>query len=163
MANDIKCPNCGTIIDVENVLAADIEQKLQQQYQDKLKHSLVKVEEDKRKLEADQLQFEEKKKNENEIFTQKLHQEKQKLETEILKAYNALWDANLSGDMKTFGSFLDSHITLFGSAEGEIFRTRKEALKYFSATADQVTGKVELRNIPQKNTNVPVCFCKKWY
>ncbi len=83
MVNDIKCPNCGTIIDVENVLAADIEQKLQQQYQDKLQQSLTKVEEDKRKLLADQVLFEEKKKNENEIFTQKLQQEKQKLETEI--------------------------------------------------------------------------------
>ncbi len=83
MANDIKCPNCGTIIDVENVLAADIEQKLQQQYQDKLHQSLNKVEEEKRKLLADQVLFEEKKKNENEIFAQKLQQEKQKLETEI--------------------------------------------------------------------------------
>ena len=83
MANDIKCPNCGTVIDVENVLAADIEQKLQQQYQDKLQQSLHKVEEDKRKLLADQAVFEEKKKNENEIFAQKIQQEKQKLETEI--------------------------------------------------------------------------------
>ncbi len=83
MANDIKCPNCGTIIDVENVLAADIEQKLQHQYQDKLQQSLTKIEEEKRKLIADQAQFEEKKKNENEIFAQKLQQEKQKLETEI--------------------------------------------------------------------------------
>ncbi len=83
MTNDIKCPNCGTVFDVENVIAADIEQKLQQQYQDKLQQSLIKIEEDKRKLETDQLQFEEKKKNENEIFAQKLQQEKQKLETEI--------------------------------------------------------------------------------
>ena len=83
MANDIKCPNCGTLIDVENVLAADIELKLQQQYKDKLQQSLTKVEEDKKKLQADQFLFEEKKKNENEIFAQKLQQEKQKLETEI--------------------------------------------------------------------------------
>ena len=27
MANDIKCPNCGHVFDVENVLAADMEQK----------------------------------------------------------------------------------------------------------------------------------------
>ena len=83
MANEIKCPNCGNVFDVENVIAADIEQKLQKQYQDKLQLSLNKVEEDKRKLENDQLQFEEKKKKENEIFSQKLQQEKLKLETEI--------------------------------------------------------------------------------
>ena len=83
MATDIKCPNCGNVFDVENVLSTDIEQKYQQQYQDKLNQSLTKVEEDKRKLETEQQQFEEKKKRENEIFAQKLQQEKLKLETEI--------------------------------------------------------------------------------
>ena len=83
MANDIKCPNCGHKFNAENVLTADIEQKYQQQYQDKLKQSLGKVEEEKKKLEADQLLFEEKKKQENELFSQKLEKEKQKLATEI--------------------------------------------------------------------------------
>lgn len=83
MANDIKCPNCGHVFDVENVLAADIEIKYQQQYQQRLQQSLGKVEEDKRKLADEQQQFEEKKKKENEIFAQKLQQEKLKLETEI--------------------------------------------------------------------------------
>ena len=83
MANDIKCPNCGHVFDVENVLAADIEIRYQQQYQEKLTQSLGKVEEEKKKLEEDQLLFEEKKKRENEIFAQKLLQEKLKLETEI--------------------------------------------------------------------------------
>lgn len=83
MANDIKCPNCGHVFDVENVLAADIEQKFQQQYQEKLKESLVKVEEDKKKLETEQLLFEEKKKQENELFAQKLQKEKQKMEVEL--------------------------------------------------------------------------------
>lgn len=83
MANDIKCPNCGNVFDVENVLAADIEQKYNQQYQQKLTESLGKVEEEKKKLAAEQTSFEEKKKRENEIFTQKLQQEKQKMETEI--------------------------------------------------------------------------------
>jgi len=83
MANNIKCPSCGNVFDVENVLAADIELKFQQQYQLKLKESLVKVDEEKKKLENDLQLFEEKKKKENEIFAQKLQQEKLRLETEI--------------------------------------------------------------------------------
>jgi hypothetical protein len=83
MANDIKCPNCGHVFDAGDVLAADIEQKYQQQYQDKLKQSLSKVEEEKKKLEADQQLFEEKKKQENELFAQKLEKEKQKLAGEL--------------------------------------------------------------------------------
>ncbi|MEJ7587363.1 MAG: DUF2130 domain-containing protein [Ferruginibacter sp.] len=83
MPKDIKCPNCGHVFDVENVLAADIEIRYQQQYQDKLNQSLGQVEEDKRKLGEEQHEFEEKKKRANETFAQKLQQEKLKLEAGI--------------------------------------------------------------------------------
>lgn len=83
MPNNIKCPNCGHVFDVENVLAADIELKYQQQYQQRLQQSLTKVEADKKNLAEEQLQFEEKKKRENEIFAQKLQQEKLRIETEL--------------------------------------------------------------------------------
>ena len=62
MTNNIKCPNCGNVFDVENVLSADLEKKFQLAYQEKLNDSLIKVEEDKKTLEAEQLKFEEKKK-----------------------------------------------------------------------------------------------------
>ncbi len=83
MTNNIECPNCGNVFDVENVLAADIEKKLQHQYQDKLKESLYKVEESEKKLEAERMLFEEKKKNENEIFLKKMQQEKLKIEKDV--------------------------------------------------------------------------------
>ncbi len=83
MANDIKCPKCGTIIDVENVLAADIETKYQQQYQQKLQNSLGDMAQEKDKLQQAILQFEEKKKNENEIFLEKLKLEKIKIEADL--------------------------------------------------------------------------------
>ena len=83
MTNNIKCPDCGHVFDVENALAADIEKKLQNQYQQKLKESLIKVEEGEKKLEAERILFEEKKKKENEIFIQKLQQEKVKMEAEL--------------------------------------------------------------------------------
>ena len=83
MPTNIKCPNCGTRFDAENVIAADVEQKLQQQYQQKLQQSLDKVEQDKMQLQEAQQKFEEARKNANEIFAQKIQQEKQKLETEV--------------------------------------------------------------------------------
>ena len=83
MANHIKCPNCGSPVDVENVIAAELEQKYQLQYQDKLNQSLGKMEEERKRLENDQQLFEEKKKKENEIFSQKLQQEKLKMEAEL--------------------------------------------------------------------------------
>lgn len=83
MTNNIKCPKCGNVFDVENVIAADLEKKYQDEFQHKLKESLGKVEEDKKKLQQEQQLFEEKKKRENEIFAQKLQQEKLKMETEL--------------------------------------------------------------------------------
>ena len=83
MPNDIKCPNCGHHFDVENVIAAEIEQKFHQQFQEKLQQSLNAIEQDKNKLLAEQQKFEEAKKNENELFAQRLQKEKLKLETEL--------------------------------------------------------------------------------
>ncbi|MGZ3838892.1 MAG: DUF2130 domain-containing protein [Flavisolibacter sp.] len=82
-ANNIKCPNCGTEFDVQDVLAADAEQKIRLQYEKQLQQSLSQIQADKRKLEEDQRVFEDKRKKENELFQQKLQQEKQKMETEL--------------------------------------------------------------------------------
>lgn len=83
MPTSIKCPNCGTRFDAENVIAADVEQKLQQEYQQKLQQSLDRVEADKKQLQDAQQKFEEARKNANEIFAQKMQQEKLKMETEL--------------------------------------------------------------------------------
>ena len=83
MAAEIKCPNCGQEIDLENVMSAELEQKYQKEYEIKLNTSLQAVEVEKEKLLEDQKVFEEKKKKENEIFIQKLAQEKQKITLEL--------------------------------------------------------------------------------
>jgi signal transduction histidine kinase len=68
-----------------------------------------------------------------------------KLETEILIVYYAYWDAYLKGDMKTFASFLDDNVTVYGTAAGEVFTNKKEAVKFYTMTADQMTGKADFR------------------
>lgn len=83
MPTNIKCPNCATVFDVENVLSADVEQKLKQQYEKQLQESLSRINEEKKKLEDDLKAFDEKKKKENELFQQRLQQEKIKLESDI--------------------------------------------------------------------------------
>src|SRR5215204_5858907 len=69
-----------------------------------------------------------------------------KLEAEILKAYSEIWDAYLRGDMRTFASILDENCYIIGSAAGEVFSDKKAAVKYYKSTADQITGKAEIRN-----------------
>ena len=81
--SNIKCPKCDAVIDVENVLLADAELKIKLQYEKQLQQSLALVDAEKKKLEERERILEEKRKNENEIFQQKLQQEKLKLQTEI--------------------------------------------------------------------------------
>src|SRR5574339_1273405 len=69
-----------------------------------------------------------------------------KLEAEVLKFYKTYWDAYLSGDMKTFASMLDDELTVFGTAVSEVFNNKKEAVKFYHATADQLVGKAQFRN-----------------
>lgn len=69
-----------------------------------------------------------------------------KLEAEILTIYSSYWNAYLKGDMKTFASCLDESIIVYGTAVGEIFVNKKEAVKFYTNTADQMTGKAEFRN-----------------
>jgi hypothetical protein len=83
MSTHIKCPNCASDIDVQDVLSADAEQKIKQQYEKRLQASLAQVAGEKKKLEEEQRSFEEKRKRENELFAQKLAQEKLKMEAEM--------------------------------------------------------------------------------
>ena len=84
MATHIKCPNCQHAFDVEEVLSSDVEQKLKQEYNKKLQQSLSNIEAERQKLAAQQLEFEEKRKKQNEIFQERLQQEKLKMETQAL-------------------------------------------------------------------------------
>jgi hypothetical protein len=79
----IKCPNCGTQFDSEAAMAADLEQKLQLQYQQKMQQSQQQLESERQKIQEDIRLFEEKKKKENEIFLQRMAQEKQKITVEL--------------------------------------------------------------------------------
>ncbi|MFL5789717.1 MAG: DUF2130 domain-containing protein [Flavisolibacter sp.] len=83
MPTNIKCPNCATEFDVQDVLSADVEQKFRLEYENKLQQSFAQLNLEKKNLEDRQKQFEETRKKENEIFQQKLQQEKQKMESDI--------------------------------------------------------------------------------
>jgi signal transduction histidine kinase/ketosteroid isomerase-like protein len=67
-------------------------------------------------------------------------------ESEILQFHYANWEANLGGDMETFAACLDDDFSIFGSANGEVFYGKQEALAFYTATADQMKGKAQLRN-----------------
>ncbi|MBT8382573.1 MAG: nuclear transport factor 2 family protein [Ignavibacteria bacterium] len=69
-----------------------------------------------------------------------------KLEAEILEMYNKYWDAYLNGKMNIMSSLMDENCQVIGSGQGEVFKNKKDSVKYYTTTADQVAGKVEMRN-----------------
>lgn len=143
MPNDIKCPNCGHSFDVENVLAADIEKKYQQQYQAQLQQSLSKIEEDKKKLVTDQQQFEEKKKQENELFAQKLQKEKQKQEQEIQERLTK----SIASDYENKIKILQETST---STEEKLKEARKKELEFLQKEQQLKNKEEELEITLQK-------------
>ena len=69
-----------------------------------------------------------------------------KIEKEVLKSYNGFWECYLKGDIETMSSFMADEFNVIGSTIGELFENKKEVIKYYKSTADQIAGKVEFRN-----------------
>lgn len=67
-------------------------------------------------------------------------------EQEIRDAYLAFWEANLSADMEAFASCLVDDFSIFGTANGEEFFNKEEAVRFYTATSDQIQGSFQLRN-----------------
>lgn len=84
----IKCPNCGTSIDVQDILANQLENEIQQKYQTQLAEERKKYDTEFENLNKAKEQFELRKKQENEMFQERLDKqlkEDRKLLEEKLK------------------------------------------------------------------------------
>ena len=68
----IKCPTCNTSIDVQDILAHQLEEEIRQKYQNQLAIDKKKYDEEQARLQQDREAFEQKKKQENELFQQRL-------------------------------------------------------------------------------------------
>ena len=73
--NQIKCPNCGTSIDVQDILAHQLEDEIQQKYQNQLAEEKKKFDAEFEGLNKAKEQFEQKKKQENEMFQDRLEKQ----------------------------------------------------------------------------------------
>jgi hypothetical protein len=97
----IKCPNCGTNIDVTNILSHQLEAEYQAKYQAQIHSEQVKMNELVDKLREEKLAFEEKKKRENELFHERLEKSiieersriEEKLKIKIAEEQGAQMDA----------------------------------------------------------------------
>ena len=72
--NQIACPNCGTHIDVNDLLAHQLEEQIQRKYQNELNETRNEFSKKQEQLLLDKEAFEEKKRRENELFQERFEQ-----------------------------------------------------------------------------------------
>ena len=81
--NQIKCPNCGTSIDVQDILSHQLEEEIKQKYQFQIAQEKKKYEIEQEKLKQEKIDFEQKKKKENELFQDRLEKQLKEGKKEI--------------------------------------------------------------------------------
>ncbi len=85
----IKCPNCGTTIDVQDIISHQLEEEISQKYESQLAKEKQKYEFQFESLNKAKSEFEEKKRKENELFQDRLEaklKEERKVIEERLKS-----------------------------------------------------------------------------
>lgn len=96
MENQVKCPGCGTTIDVNDILSHQLEDELKQKYQAQLQEEQKKFTQRENDLIKRQEEFEQKRRQQNELFQEKLDQKlkeerqllEQKLKTKLQEEQN---------------------------------------------------------------------------
>ncbi len=85
--NQIHCPNCGTAIDVQDILAHKLEEGIRKEFNQQLAKEQKKFEDMEVKLQKDKEEFDQKKKMENELFQERmekqLKEEKKSIEAKL--------------------------------------------------------------------------------
>jgi len=143
MPTNIKCPACATVFDVENVLSADAEQKIKQQYEKQLQQSLGQINEEKKKLQEEQRLFEEKRRRENELFQQKLQQEKIKLESEIQQQLRKSITADFDNQLRLLQQNIQEN-------EEKLKSARQKEFEYLKKEQELKNKEQELEIVLQK-------------
>lgn len=143
MPTHIKCPNCATEIDVENVLSIEVEQKLKQEYELKQQEVTQQLTAERKRLEEEQKVFEEKKKRENELFAQRVQQEKLKIESELRQEIKKSVSEDYENEMKILKQNMSDN-------EEKLKQARQKELEFMKKEQELKTKEQELELNLQK-------------
>lgn len=109
MSTQITCPNCHTRFNLEDVLTEDVEKSLKHQYEQKLQASFENLQKEKNILSQQQKDFEDKKQRENELFSQRIEKEKQKLQQELQEQIRKSVSSDYENKMKLMKQTIDDN------------------------------------------------------
>lgn len=132
----IKCPNCGTSIDVQDILAHQLEEKVREEFNQKLLSEKLKFSKREEELEKARIDFEEKKKNENELFQDRLEKsikaEKEVLQSSIKKKLEEEQEEQMKMLQRELNEQSDK-LKEFNIAKAEIEKLKREKTELKSA------------------------------
>lgn len=127
--SNIQCPNCGNLIDVNDVLKHQLEDSIRKEFQQQSIEKDKQLEAKFTALKKEKADFEVKKKNENDLFLERLEKEKKAAEKEITaKLKFKLEEENRDRlqDMEKELSEKSSKIRELNKMEGEIAKLQRE-------------------------------------
>jgi hypothetical protein len=128
----IQCPNCGTSIDVNDILKHQLEDKIRQEYQQKANQQAKELATKNEALEKAKADFEAKKKQENELFAERLELAKKVSEkdiTEKLKKKLEEESKDRVTEMEKELSEKSEKLRELSKMEGEVAKLQREKLE----------------------------------
>jgi len=123
--SQIKCPNCGTLIDVQNILAHQLEEEIKQKFQSQLADEKKKYESEFESLNKAKEEFEQKKKQENELFQEHLEKQLKEEKKAIEEKLKAKFEEEQSEQFKA----LQTELNEKSEKVKELNRTKAEIEK----------------------------------
>jgi hypothetical protein len=144
-SNEVKCPNCGTSIDVQDVLAHQLEAQIKQQYENRLAGEREQFQNQASKLAQERADFEALKRKENELFQERLDlrlkQEQATIEAKLKQRL-----ADEQGEMlKALQSELQEkseQVKELGRSKAEIERLKREKEEAMAAAEAKAEEKM---------------------
>lgn len=130
--SSIQCPNCGTIIDVNDILKHQLEDSIRKEFQQKANAQSRELELKNEQFEKAKLEFEAKKKQENELFAERLEREKKVAEKEITEKLKTKLDEENKDRLLSMEKELSEKsekLRELNKMEGEIAKLQREKLE----------------------------------
>ena len=130
--SSIQCPNCGTTIDVNDILKHQLEDSIRKEFQQKANAQSRELELKNEQFEKAKLEFEAKKKQENELFAERLEREKKIAEKDITEKLKTKLDEENKDRLLSMEKELSEKsekLRELNKMEGEIAKLQREKLE----------------------------------
>ncbi len=141
----IKCPNCSTEIDVQDILAHQLEEKVRSEFNQKLLAEKKKFESRELELDKAKREFEERKKRENELFQERLEKnlkaEKEAMSLKLKKKIEEEQEDQFKMLQKELQEKSDK-LKEFHVAQAEIEKLRREKTELKAAAEAEAQKKL---------------------